>query len=75
MAARNSREAQAPVLLGPLVGIYDLRHADAHLASSDIESALGLVKVDQKATFVIQGYQQQMLRFMAADAAKLATGN
>jgi len=48
---------RARVLLAPLVGIYELRHADAHLPSSDTESALGLVKVDQKAPFVIQGYQ------------------
>ena len=49
--------AKARRLLGPLVGIYELRHADAHLPSSDTERALALVKVDQKAPFVIQGYQ------------------
>jgi hypothetical protein len=43
-------------LLGALVGIYELRHADAHLPSSDVESALELVKVDRKAPFVTQGY-------------------
>ena len=48
---------RAHVLLGPLVGIYELRHADAHLPSSDTESALGLVRVDQNAPFVLQGYQ------------------
>jgi len=29
-------------LVGPLVGIYELRHADAHLASSEIDDAFAL---------------------------------
>ncbi|MFI5096406.1 MAG: hypothetical protein ACHQT6_00390 [Candidatus Acidiferrales bacterium] len=48
---------RAHILLGPLFGIYELRHADAHLASSDMKEALTLVNVDQNAPFVIQGYQ------------------
>jgi len=44
-------------LLGPLVGIYELRHADAHLASSNTESDLKLARVDQRAPYVTQGYQ------------------
>jgi len=34
-----------------------LRHADAHLASSDIKNALALTNVDENAPYVIQGYQ------------------
>jgi hypothetical protein len=44
-------------ITGPLVGAYELRHADAHLPSSDIENAFTLLKVDRSAPFVIQGYQ------------------
>ena len=49
--------ARAHTLLGPLFGVYELRQADAHLPTSDADSALGLVKVDQRAPFVTQGYQ------------------
>lgn len=48
---------KARSLLGPLVGIYELRHADAHLASSEIHTALDLVAVDQSIPLVFQGYQ------------------
>jgi hypothetical protein len=48
---------RAHSLLGPLFGIYELRHADAHLPSSEIESSLALVRVDRRAPFVIQGCQ------------------
>lgn len=44
-------------LLGPLVGAYELRHADAHLPSSEAADSLKLVSVDPNATPVSQGYQ------------------
>jgi hypothetical protein len=44
-------------IMGPLVGIYDLRHADAHLPSNEVDDALRLAKVDPTAPFVFQGYQ------------------
>lgn len=47
---------KARALLGPLVGIYELRHADAHLAGSDIDDAFVLAGVDQTQPFVFQGY-------------------
>ena len=34
-------------IMCPLVGIYDLRHADAHLPSNEVDDALRLAKVDQ----------------------------
>lgn len=48
---------RAHSLLGPLFGIYELRHADAHLPSGEIEKAVALVRVDRGAPFVIQGCQ------------------
>lgn len=47
----------ARALLSPLVGIYELRHADAHLPSSAIAEAMTLAQVDTSFPFVFQGYQ------------------
>lgn len=47
----------ARAMLSPLVGIYELRHADAHLASQDVSEALSLVRVDQNMPYITQGYQ------------------
>jgi hypothetical protein len=44
-------------MLSPLVGIYELRHADAHLASRESSDAVRVVRVDQNAPYIIQGYQ------------------
>lgn len=44
-------------LTAPLVGVYELRHADAHLPSSQIEEAFELIKVDRSAPFIHQGQQ------------------
>jgi hypothetical protein len=44
-------------ILGPLAAIYELRHGDAHLPSSDVEAAFALAHVNRSAPFVIQGYQ------------------
>ncbi|MGI9073892.1 MAG: hypothetical protein ACR2JB_21830 [Bryobacteraceae bacterium] len=55
--AAQSGSAQARLLLGPLAGAYDLRHADAHLPGSDLEPAYILVGVDRTLPFVTQGYQ------------------
>jgi hypothetical protein len=48
---------RARAMLGPLFGIYELRHADAHLPSRESGDALSLVRVDQNAPYVTQGYQ------------------
>jgi hypothetical protein len=48
---------RARTILGPLVGIYELRLADAHLSSGELSHALNLVKLDQGAPYVTQGYQ------------------
>lgn len=44
-------------ITAPLVGVYELRHADAHLPSSQIDEAFDLIKVDRSAPFVHQGHQ------------------
>ena len=40
-----------------LVGVYELRHADAHLPSSKIEDAFKLIDLDREAPFIHQGHQ------------------
>lgn len=57
VVALHVGKTSAYSLLGPLHGIYNLRHADAHLAGSDLDAAFTLVGVDQKSPFVSQGYQ------------------
>jgi hypothetical protein len=44
-------------IMSPIVGIYELRLADAHLPSNEINDAFQLLHVDRTAPFVIQGYQ------------------
>ncbi len=46
---------KAHELMGPLVGIYDLRLGDAHLPSSAIEEAIKLVRIDTSRPFIDQG--------------------
>ncbi len=40
-----------------LVGVYELRHADAHLPSSKIEDSFKLINVDRALPFVHQGHK------------------
>lgn len=47
----------ARIIMGPLVGIYELRHADVHLPSAEGEKALRLAKVEQSSPYVFQGHQ------------------
>jgi hypothetical protein len=57
VVAAVSDPAQARSLLGPLAAANDLRHADAHLPTSDLKEAYALVRVDDTLPFVLQGYQ------------------
>jgi len=43
--------------LSPLVGIYDLRKADAHPKSSELDDAYALVGIDSNLPLIHQGYQ------------------
>jgi hypothetical protein len=48
---------KARSMMSALVGVYELRHADAHLPSSEIDEAFALLKVDRSLPTVLQGYQ------------------
>ena len=48
---------EARQILSTFVGIYELRHGDAHLPSSDIENSFNLIEIDRSLPCVIQGYQ------------------
>jgi hypothetical protein len=48
-------EKWAHTALGPLHGIYNLRLADAHIASKDLDEAYALARVDRTLPFVMQG--------------------
>lgn len=48
-------EQKARAELGPLNGIYNLRLADAHVASKDLDEAYALAHVDRTLPFVMQG--------------------
>lgn len=56
LAIKISQEA-ARKILSPLVGVYELRHGDAHLPSREIENAFSLIKIDRSLPSVIQGFQ------------------
>jgi hypothetical protein len=45
----------AYIALGPLHGIYNLRLADAHISSNDLDEAYALARVDRALPFVMQG--------------------
>jgi hypothetical protein len=57
LVAHQVSETQARSLLGPLHGVYNLRHTDAHLPGREMDSAFGLVGVDRSLPFVMWGYQ------------------
>jgi hypothetical protein len=55
-----------------LVGVYELRHADAHLPSRKIEEAFKLIEIDRAAPFVYQGFQ--MLHHVVSSLFGIAEG-
>jgi len=56
LASRVGAE-KARQVVGPLVGVYELRLADAHLPTGDIEQAMRLAHVDDGASPILQGFQ------------------
>jgi hypothetical protein len=50
-------EEKARTTMSPLFGVYELRLADAHLPSSEVEAAFAKVGVDRNATTIMQGEQ------------------
>lgn len=57
LLTKKISKEKARQITSSLVGVYELRHGDAHLPSSDIENAFCLIKIDRSLPFVIQGYQ------------------
>ncbi len=57
LLATKTDPTKARTMLGSLVGVYELRHGDAHLPRSDIDDALSLAGVDRAQPYVHQGYQ------------------
>ena len=49
--------ADARKTVGPLAGVYQLRSANAHLPSNDLDASMKLAGVDAASPPVIQGYQ------------------
>jgi hypothetical protein len=56
LASKHDRELIRKTTAA-LVGVYELRHADAHLPSSQIVEAFELIRVDRSAPFIHQGHQ------------------
>ncbi len=44
-------------LMTPLFGVYELRHADAHLPPSDLDEAFSMIFVDRGKPWITQGAQ------------------
>ncbi len=44
-------------IMGPLFGIYDLRTADAHLPSCEIEKSFSMLRIDRNSSNINQGFQ------------------
>ena len=64
-------QADARAILRPLVGVYELRLADAHLPSDDVDDSMHMIGIDDASPFVTQGYQL----IHAAVAAIYQTGD
>lgn len=57
LLAKKIHPEDARKILSPIHGVYELRHGDAHLPSSDIEDSFSLVQIDRSLPYVTQGYQ------------------
>ena len=69
-------EERARSIVGPLVGVYELRLADAHPASSAIDDAMRLAGVDATLPPVLQGRQllesaAEALRAIASELSRV----
>lgn len=71
LASKYDRELVRKIT-SSLVGVYELRHADAHLPSSKIEEAFKLIEIDREAPFVYQGFQ--MLHHVVSSLFGIAEG-
>jgi len=57
LLATHIHPLDAYAIIGPLVGIYELRHADAHLPRAENDESFALIGIDQHKPFVVQGYE------------------
>lgn len=57
LLAMQVPKENARKILSPIVGIYQLRHGDAHLPSSDIDNSFILIGVDRNSPYIYQGFQ------------------
>lgn len=57
LLAIKIQQEVARKILSPFVGVYELRHGDAHLPSSEIENSFKLINIDRNQPSIIQGYQ------------------
>lgn len=48
---------EARAIMSALVGVYNLRHADAHLPGKEIQESFALLNINRKSPTIIQGYQ------------------
>lgn len=71
LASRYDRDLIRRVM-APLVGVYELRQADAHLPSSKIKEAFELIDLDGSQPFVHQGFQ--MLHQVVSSIYGIAEG-
>ncbi|WP_163574070.1 hypothetical protein [Halomonas faecis] len=71
LASKYNREFVRKITAS-LVGVYELRHADAHLPSSKIEDAFSLIEIDRDLPFIHQGFQ--MLHHVVSSVYGVAEG-
>ena len=57
--------------MAPLFGVYDLRGADAHLSSADIENCYKRIEIDREQNCIIQG--EMLLKNVAATIGVIGT--
>ena len=50
-------EEEARRIMGPLFGAYELRIADAHYSSKNVEDAFKILDIDTKMSRLDQGYR------------------
>jgi hypothetical protein len=72
LLGKHTDENYAHHRMAPLFGVYDLRGADAHLSSSDIEGCYERLSVDRSAPFIQQAAQ---LIMNVADAFGVTGGD
>lgn len=74
VVAKHCSEAEAATMMAPLFGIYDLRLADAHLASGMVASGKARAGVDDNHPAPMQGRQilQSFVDTLRAIAAAIA---